>query len=182
MIPELDPTHGLLPPGRYRATRIEVRQRFVDGRGAHRQRLWQDWESATNLLRRHVHVNAAWLYGQFLSDDPEPQVVSCAYWAEDLELAKAHLNPTSVHTLAAFAQRGKVRRIVGVQVDTQLLAWHCQPDPNTEDRYLTPYLERRGQVDDYLQRIRCGTRGSIPARDDALPRRGYVEVIVDDYQ
>jgi hypothetical protein len=69
-----------------------------------------------------------------------------------------------------------------VQVDTQLLAWHCQPDPNTEDRYLTPYLERRGQVDDYLQRIRCGTRGSIPARDDALPRRGYVEVIVDDYQ
>jgi hypothetical protein len=50
-----------------------VQQRFVDGRGAHRQRLWQDWASATNLLRRHVHVNAAWLYGQFLSDDPEPE-------------------------------------------------------------------------------------------------------------
>jgi hypothetical protein len=86
-----------------------VHQRFVDGRGALRRRLWQDWESATNLLRRHVHVNAAWLYGQFLSDAPDPQVVSCVYWAEDLELAKAHLNPASIKLLAAFAERDKVR-------------------------------------------------------------------------
>lgn len=182
LIPELDPSHGLLPPGRYRATRAEVHQRFVDGRGTHRQRLWQDWESATNLLRRHVHVNAAWLYGQFFSDDPEPGLVSCVYWAEDLELAKAHLNSSSVSILHAFAQRGKVRRVIGAQVDTQLVAWHCQPDTQIEDRYLRPYLQRRGQVDDYLQRMYLGLRGSQPARQDALPRQGYVEVIVDDYQ
>lgn len=182
MIPELDPAHGLLPPGRYRATRDDVHQRFVDGRGARRQRLWQDWESATNLLRRHVHVNAAWLYGQFLSDAPDPALLSCVYWAEDLELAKAHLNPASIKLLAAFAQRGKVRQTLGVQVDTQLVAWHCQPDTSTDDHYLPEYLQLRGHVDDYLQRIHSGPRGSQPARQDALPRRGYVEVIVDDYQ
>lgn len=182
MIPDLDPRHGLLPPGRYRATREEVHERFVDGRGVHRERLWRDWRVATSLLRRHVHVNAAWLYGRFLSDDPEPEVVQCLYWAEDLELGQAHLDPSSANILRAFSQRGKVRDIVGVRVETHLVAWHCQPDTNNEDHYLSPYLERRGQVDDYLQRMRCGPRGSVLAREDALPRRGYVEVIVDDYQ
>ncbi|WP_343576929.1 hypothetical protein [Mycobacterium sp.] len=182
MIPELEPPGGLLPPGRYRATRVEVYQRFVDGRGEHRQRVWRDWESATSLLGRHVHLNACWLYGRFLSDDPEPEVVSCVYWAEDLELSKAQLDPASANILRAFAQRGTLRRIVGVQVDTSVVAWHCQPDPEIEDRYLPPYLERRGRVDDFLQRTRCGPMGSPPVREDALPRCGYVEVIVDDYQ
>ena len=134
------------------------------------------------LLCRHVTVNAAWLYGQFVSDDPDPEILSCVYWAEDLELAKARLNPSSATILAAFAQRGKVRRTVGLQVDTYLMAWHCQPDTSIEDRYLAPYLQRRGWVDDHLQRMRWGPRGSPPSREDALPRRGYVEVIVDDYQ
>ncbi|GAB4986810.1 hypothetical protein MAHJHV61_29380 [Mycobacterium avium subsp. hominissuis] len=67
-------------------------------------------------------------------------------------------------------------------MDTSVVAWHCQPDTEIEDRYLPPYLERRGRVDDYLQRIRSGPMGSPPARQDALPRCGYVEVIVDDYQ
>lgn len=182
MIPDLDGTDGLLPPGQYRANRVEVYERFVQGRGAHRRRLWADWESATSLLRRNVHVNAAWLHGAFLSHEPEPEVVSCVYWAEDVELGQARLNPTSATVLLAFAQRGKVRRTVGAQVDTLLMAWHCQPDPAIEDRYLAPYLQRRGVVDDHLQRNRCGPRGSQPVRDDALPRCGYVEVIVDDYQ
>jgi hypothetical protein len=110
------------------------------------------------------------------------RVVSCVYWAEDVELGKARLDRTSAIILQAFAQRGKVRRIIGVQVDTLLMAWHCQPDTSIGDRYQAPYLQRRGMVDDHLQRIRCGPRGSHPAREDALPRCGYVEVIVDDYQ
>jgi hypothetical protein len=182
VIPDLDPRQGMLPPGRYRATRDEVYQRFVHGQGTVRGRLWRDWGSATTLLCRHVHVNAAWLYGRFLSEDPEPEVVSCVYWAEDLELGKANLDPTSNTILRAYAQRGMVRDIVGVKVDTHLVAWHCQPDPQTEDRYHSPYLVRRGRLDDVLQRIRSGPRGSQPAREDALPRRGYVEVIVDDYR
>jgi len=182
VIPELDPSGGLLPPGRYRASRAEVYQRFVDGRGERRQHLWRDWESATSLLGRHVHVNACWLYGRFLSEEPEPEVVSCVYWAEDLELSKAHLDPASANILRAFAQRATLRRVVGVRVDTSVVAWHCQPDTEIEDRYLPQYLERRGRVDDYLQRMRSGPMGSPPVRQDALPRCGYVEVIVDDYQ
>jgi hypothetical protein len=129
-----------------------------------------------------VHVNAAWLYGPFLSDQLKPDVVSCVYWAEDLELSKAHLDPASANILRAFAQRGTLRRVAGLQVDTFLVAWYCQPDAQIEDHYLPGYLERRGRVDDYLQRMRYRPTGSPPVREDALPRCGYVEVIVDDYQ
>jgi hypothetical protein len=182
VIPELDPSRGLLPPGRYRASRAQVYGRFVDGCGEQRGRVWRDWESATSLLCRHVHLNAAWLYGPFLSDQPQPDVVSCVYWAEDLELSKAQLDPASANILGAFAQRGMLRRILGLRVDTFLVAWHCQPDTQIADHYLAGYLQRRGRVDDYLQRMRSGPTGSPPAREDALPRCGYVEVIVDDYQ
>lgn len=109
---------GALPPGRYRATKDQVRARFVDGRGPRRARLWRDWQSVTNLLARHVRVNAAWLYGPFLSEAADPAVVHCVYWAEDLELGKAELDPTVKSLLRAFALPGQVRRLVGVQVDT----------------------------------------------------------------
>jgi hypothetical protein len=42
VIPDLDPSRGLLPPGRYRADRVEVFERFVDGRGEQRQRVWRN--------------------------------------------------------------------------------------------------------------------------------------------
>lgn len=180
MLPEPG-ANGALPPGRYRATKDQVRARFVDGRGAQRVRLWRDWQSTTNLLTRHVRVNAAWLYGPFLSEAADPAVVHCVYWAEDLELGKAELDPTVKSLLRAYALPGQVRRLVGVQVDTQLAHWHCQPNPQVRDDYYAQYLSRRGYVDDLLQRIASDPLGMSRAREDALPRRGYVEVIIDDY-
>ncbi|BBB40374.1 DUF6932 family protein [Mycobacteroides abscessus] len=181
MIPELSPEYGLLPAGRYRTTREEVRTRFVDGRSERRAKLWSDWEMAITLLGHHVPINAVWLHGTFLSDADQPQPVQCLYWVEDLELGKARLDPVSGPLLRAFAMPGEVRRIVGVQVDTQLVPWHCQPDPQDPDDYYAPYLQRRGMVDDLLQRVAAGPVGAARTRIDALPRRGYLEVIVDGY-
>ncbi|AWG52263.1 hypothetical protein P5V93_15035 [Mycobacteroides abscessus subsp. abscessus] len=181
MIPELDPEHGLLPAGRYRSTRDEIHARFVDGRDQRRAELWRHWELATTLLGHHVPINAAWLHGTFFSDSIEPQPVQSLYWAEDLELGKARLDPISGPLLGAFAMPGEVRRIVGVQVDTQLAQWHCQPDPQDSDDYYAPYLHRRGMLDDLLQRVASGPAGAARTRLDALPRRGYLEVIIDGY-
>ena len=181
MIPELDHPVGYCRPAATRPAGLRYTSDSSTA-GEHRQRVWRDWESATSLLGRHVHVNACWLYGRFLSDEPEPEVVSCVYWAEDLELSKAHLDPASANILRAFAQRATLRRVVGVRVDTSVVAWHCQPDTEIEDRY----LPRIGS-DEAGSMITCSECVSGPT---GSPRRartrchaaGYVEVIVDDYQ
>ena len=181
MIPELSSEHGLLPAGRYRTTREEIHARVVTGRGARRAKLWGDWELATTLLGQHIPINAAWLHGTFFSDVPDPQRVQCLYWAEDLELGKARLNPVSGPLLRGFSKPGQVHKIVGVEVDTQLVPWHCQPDPQDPDDYYPAYLQRRGMLDDLLQRVASGPLGATRTRLDALPRRGYLEVIIDGY-
>jgi hypothetical protein len=171
----------MLPPGRYRVARSEVYDRFVDGRGQKRVDLWSDWQTATRLLGRCVPLNAAWLYGSFLSDADDPAAVQCVYWAEDFELGKARLDPAIAKVLRAFASPGEVRRAVGVNVDTALAGWHCQPDLRQHDEYLMQYMTRRGALDDLLQRTSSGLRGVAPVREDALPRRGYAEVIIGGY-
>ncbi len=171
----------MLPPGRHRVTQDEIHTRFVDGRGQHRAALWEDWEAATSLLGRCVPLNAAWLYGPFLSDIDDPAAVQCVYWAEDHELGKARLDPAVANVLRAFALPGQIRRVVGVNVDTALVAWHCQPDMRNRDEYFAQYAKRRGEFDDLLQRVASGSRGASPAREDATPRRGYVEVIIGGY-
>ncbi|MEB3064372.1 DUF6932 family protein [[Mycobacterium] zoologicum] len=180
MIPELA-SGGALPPGRYRATGNQLHATFVEGRGQARADLWRDWRTATNLLGRHVHINAAWLYGPFLSAATTPEAVHCVYWAEDLELDKARLDDTARNLLRAFALPGEVRRIVGLKVDTQLAAWHCQPDLSARDDRYTQYAKDRGTMDDLLQRIASGPVGAGLGRANAWPQRGYMEVIVGDY-
>ena len=180
MLPESGPD-GMLPPGRYRMTRDEVRARFVDGRGTQRAALWRDWEAATSLLGRTVAINAAWLHGAFLSNADQPPTVQCVYWAEDHELGKARLDPTAAKVLRAFALPGEVRRVVGVKVDTGLAGWHCRPDMRDRDERFAQYALRRGEIDDLLQRSSSGLRGAEPVREDAVPRRGYVEVIIGGY-
>ncbi|MGV9798331.1 DUF6932 family protein [Mycobacterium sp. NPDC003449] len=180
MLPELGPD-GVLPPGRYQVTRDEIHTRFVDGRGDRRAALWRDWEVTTRMLGRHVPLNAAWLHGPFVSDFDDPASVQCVYWAEDHELGKARLDPVVAKVLRAFALPGEVRRVVGVKVDTALVAWHCQPDIRNRDEYFAQYTARRGEVDDLLQRVPSGPRGAAPVREDAVPRRGYVEVLIDGY-
>lgn len=171
----------MLPPGRYRSTKEELHARFVDGRGEYRAELWRDWESATNLLERQVPVNAVWLHGAFVSDAAAPESVQCVYWAEDIELNRARLDDPVAKMLGAFALPGKIRSLLGFRVDTRLLHWHCQPDMTYRDQYYADYARNRGEVDDHLQRVAAGSRGAESVREDALPRRGYAEVIINDF-
>lgn len=180
VLPELGPD-GMLPPGRYRATGDELHARFVAGRGERRAQLWRDWMSATKVLGRLVPVNAVWLHGSFVSDAPAPEWVQCVYWAEDVEVNSAGVKPPVAKALSAFAAPGKVHEALGVKVDTRLLHWHCQPDMRFRDEYYATYTMFRGEMDDQVQRVASGLRGSEPAREDAFPRCGYVEVIIRDF-
>ena len=177
VIPQIGPDETL-PPGRYRATRDELHTRFVDGHDPMRALLWRDWTSATNLLGRYVHLNAAWLYGPFLSTAAQPRTVNCLYWAEDVELDKAFLDATAARFLRVFAVPGHIRRLTGLKVDTHVAAWHCQPDLKARDDRYDRYTQHRGTMDDLLQRA---VTAGVATRADAWPQRGYVEVIIDDY-
>lgn len=180
MLPELE-AGGALPPGRYRANHEQLHARFVAGQGPARGLLWRDWIAATNLLGRYVHVNAAWLYGPFLSETSELDTVHCLYWAEDLELDKARLEHAATKVVGAFAMPGQVRHLLGLKVHTHLAAWHCQPDLKASDGRYAQYTQDRGALDDLFQRINATTPEAGSVRGDAWPQRGYVEVIIGDY-
>ena len=77
MIPEVDPASGHLPPGRYRATYGEVKERFCDGHAFAESRtrfaLWSGldrylaaWFVAEQQLGSPVLL-AIWMGGSYIS-------------------------------------------------------------------------------------------------------------------
>ncbi|ASW99448.1 hypothetical protein CKJ56_04910 [Mycobacterium intracellulare subsp. chimaera] len=182
MIPPLTNPTGVLPLGRYPATVDEIRQTFVDNKAARRQEVWDDWNKATALLRSHVPVCAVWLSGSFLTQKDEPDDVDCVYWVEDTEISRARLNRVSAAVIDIFAQKDALRNLVGLRVDTFIVPWHCSPDPAVATIATASYFQNRGHWDDFWQRMRSGAKGAQAVRADALPRRGYLEVILDGFR
>ncbi len=183
MIPKLDHATGYLPVGRYPATVSEVEAQFVTGRSPRRSEVWGHWQQATELLRSHVEVLSAWIGGSFLSVTDEPDDIDCVYWVEDLELSKAGLNPDSHAILGAFARQKVIRQTLELRVDTFLVPWHCQENlSELSSDYSQVYYRQRGYWDDFWQRRRSGGKYDPPRREDALPRRGYLEVMLDGYR
>ncbi len=179
MIPAFDAATGALPPGRYRTTPGEVAGCLATN--PHRRDLWTQWRAATELLSRHVPVLAAWISGGFVSDREDPDDVDCVYWVEDLELNQAALRPDSNRIIEIFARKGSLRELVGLRVDTFVAPWNCCPDLE-HSTYLTKhYWAGRGQWDDFWSRMRSSGKGAPAARADAVPRRGYLEVIIDGF-
>ena len=173
---------GQLPVGRFRCDIAEIEQRFVAdpslAASTTRSQIWTEWNTATAAIRSYVEVCAVWLSGSFLSGKVDPGDLDCVYIIEDaLFDAAASADPTG----AAFLDR-VVRNTLGLQLDTFVLAWRPNPLAGPRDARDYDYLWRRGYWDDFWQRLRSGAKGAAPVRADALPRRGYAEVILDDFR
>ena len=179
MIPAFDPASGALPPGRYQTTVGEVAACLATN--PHRQDLWLQWRAATELLSRHVPVLAAWISGGFVSDREDPDDVDCVYWVEDLEFGQAALRPDSHRIIEIFAQKGMLREHVGLQIDTFIAQWSCCSDLGNSSYLTKQYWASRGHWDDFWSRMRSSGKGAPAVRADALPRRGYLEVIIDGF-
>lgn len=182
LIPGLDASTGALPAGRYPATLAEIQAEFVDGKGPVRERVWYDWLKATELLQRHVAVLAAWVGGSFFTSKDEPDDIDCVYWVDYMALKIAQLNPTSAHMVEVFSKKDQIRKLVGLRVDTFVVAWNCCPDITQAMPDTREYWRARGHWDDFWARMRSGPKGAPAARTDALPRRGYLEVIFDGFK
>lgn len=184
MIPALEPS-GLLPLGRYPATRREITQRFVDApefaASGTRREVWTHWLEATDRLRTLLPVCAAWLGGSFLTARQDPDDVDAVYLIDTREAFQLRVrDPDGARVLAVFAMGDELRKRSGLRVDTFVLEWPLLPGPVPNALFGQQYLASRGYWDDFWQRTRTGAKGTLdPA--DALPRRGYVEVILDGW-
>lgn len=167
---------GVLPLGRWPATVGEIETAFVTGQSAKRQEAWNDWLELTDALRDVVTLPAAWLGGSFFTDKDEPGDLDSVYvieWA----VAKAALlspDPRRAQLVQAVADN-QVKAIFGLSVDSFILEWWPTPGPKAH-AWTRGYRERRGYWDDLWSR-----RRSSDPRRDAVPSRGYVEVIFDGY-
>ena len=181
VLPQLD---GLsIPPGRFRASLEEVATTWLDapeiGHSTTRRLIWDHWMEAKERLRDAVPVAMVWLSGSFLSPKPDPDDLDCVWVIDETLLAVARMEPDRKRLIGLFADNQL--KTVGMRVDSFVLAWRRRPEIAPRDQRDHEYLHSRGYWDDFWQRTRTGTKGAEPHRDDALPRRGYLEVVLDGF-
>ncbi len=166
---------GSLPMGRWPTTVDEIEATFVAGQSSKRAQLWSDWLELTAALREVLPaVPAAWLSGSFLTDHQDPGDVDSVYIIEWPVLKGVHANAERAAFVGAVADN-KVKELFGLSVDSFILEWW--PAAGTLPRpWARQYRDQRGYWDDLWSRQR-----SKDPREDSIPRRGYVEVILDGY-
>ena len=166
---------GNLPLGRWPATVDEIENTYVLGLSDKRQQIWRDWLELTTALRDALTtVPAAWLSGSFFTDKSEPGDIDSVYLIEWSILWAARTDAPRAQFLEVVAA-SQVKDLFGLNVDSYILEWVPSSGPETAS-WARQYLENRGYWDDLWSRSR-----SSDARLDAIPRRGYLEVILDGY-
>lgn len=182
MLPSLDPIAGLLPQGRHVCTTAEVEIAFVKDvaffGSPTRADLWSEWNTALAVLQSSVTVHAAWLGGSFTTSKFDPEDIDVTFVINGEDLRQRGINDQRIVSL--FKGGGLVKSSLGLRIDSYTIPW--------EPYLLGPvfpihaeYFRARGYWDDWWQRARQAPKGSPPQPGDAVPRRGYLEVLLSDY-
>lgn len=185
MIPALDPATGLLPPGRHVCTEAEVEAAFVAAPefsgSLTRSGIWDHWLQARELLQRSVLVHAAWIGGSFTTSKIDPEDIDASFVINADNYRQREVPDQQVVSL--FNTGSHVKAVLGLRVDSYVIPWECvsQPLPAGLNMVHDMYYWARGYWDDWWQRYRTGGHGSPPVPADAIPRRGYLEVLLSDY-
>mgnify|MGYP001188826815 CR=1 FL=1 len=181
-VPAIDATTGHLDVGRHGATLDELKARFVDApeyaQSMTRRSIWSDFESATAGLRGRLPVAWVWISGSFISTKLDPDDIDVIYWCEDVNLDSVS-DLRDKFMIELFATNA-LRATFNLRVDSRIGRWHIRPEPGIQDTTEHHnYAKQRGFWDDFWLRRRSGPKGSPAVREDALARRGYVEVFLD---
>lgn len=176
VIPNCDETG--LPLGRWPAVPSDL-QVFADlPDAAHRNKILADWTTVTDAVRDAVgSVPACWLSGSFFTTKERPGDIDCVYVVRHEALLAARADPDKAKFLQGIAGHG-ARDNFGLLVDVYFLEWWPRPGTfrGSDDRR-KGYLEDRGYWDDLWSRNKAGA-----ATESRLPRRGYLEVMLDGFQ
>ncbi|MBB2893433.1 DUF6932 family protein [Flexivirga oryzae] len=165
-----------LPHGRWACSPAEVEAAFVAGRGPERAAIWRDWLKALSLLKQLVGtVPAAWLSGSFLSSKLVPGDIDSVFVVEAADLQAVRQRPQDWSIVELLAGGNGAKDSLGLNVDSYILRWcpssGANPEPGTD------YYALRGYWDDLWVRAK-----DSDARRESIPRRGYVEVMIDGYK
>lgn len=174
----LPPLQGdYLPHGRWACTPTDIETAFVTGHGPERAAIWRDWLKALALLKHLVgSVPAAWLGGSFFTSKPVPGDIDSVFIvdADEIQTARRVLSPPDAQILCELGCGG-IKASLGLNLDSFILEW--EPTPTAGRTSSPDYYGNRGYWDDLWVRAR-----DSDTRLESIPRRGYVEVIIDGYK
>ncbi|MGE2690277.1 DUF6932 family protein [Mycolicibacterium pulveris] len=188
MIPELSGGH--VPPGRYRASLEEVRDRFVahpdfvesasrPGLFAGLIRYLVAWEQVQETTQADDRLlKAIWIAGSFASAEMNPGDVDLTVIVNGPVADSVAGQQGSGGIRKLTRHRGSVKAKYNVEVFP--VRWHPIEHPFDNsvdlDGDLAAYLSDRGKMDDWWQRCRVDGR-DVPTIESCETRRGYLEVI-----
>lgn len=168
---------GQIPMGRWVCTVDEAETEYVTGRAGDREAIWSEWQRLTRAVKQAVgEVAACWLSGSLFTDKPDPADIDCVYVIDTDQL---HVAAAADPRVAAFLVRvasGRVKHVYGMRVDSFILEWIPTSGP-ARTPGAEQYFEDRGYWDDLWSRVK-----DADLRLDSIPRRGYLEVIIDGYK
>lgn len=182
---------GLLPQGRYQCTQDEIEAFFVNdpafAASKSRRAIWQHWQTGLNLLMNAVTVHSAWIGGSFVTEKPNPRDIDVLFIVSEenratRSVADRQIIESFIHRLPDPLTRS-LKPAHGLLVDSYVINW--SPHNPTPAGKLTPlhsaYATERGYWDDWWTRKRLTAKGKPCVREDALPKRGFLEVILNGY-
>ena len=178
VIPELGP-HGALPLGRYLCELDEIESRFVTHQdfaaSSTRPGIWQDLLDVLAFLSvKRVRVAALWVAGGYTTTKIDPADIDVCVVVDAQRLA-------SQGALPFVSQLVSGQKAAGLKVDAFVVPWWPVELPTRGlSADVDLYNWYRGYWDDHWQRD--SPNRPPTTRDDALPRRGYLEVILDGYR
>lgn len=176
---------GHLEPGRARCSAEYVQGELVDADtfagSTTRPEIWEHWLSVVEVARELVgQVCCAWLGGSFTSTKVDPDDIDCVLVVESTLVDQVMAEGDDRSQLLAHIAGSRLREL-GLRVDSYLLSWVVNPEPAPMTLEARQYMANRGYWDDFWQRVRSGEKGDAACRRDALPLRGYLEVILDGF-
>lgn len=189
---DFDPGTGFLPPGRYSCTRAEAYAFLVTNprfsSSSTRQKLW---DSLQTFLSEFVYLeeqykdvlpgrllDRVWIAGSFVSAKVDPRNT-------DVTLV---LHEDAMHAVRGKPGAGILREsrdhwlnkysVSPVTLKYRPVASPFQNQGLTQEDW--KYYQDRGSWDDWWQRTRDSGPRRSPDLTTAVPRRGYLEVALDD--
>lgn len=151
-----------------------------------RHEIWSDFMLALDLLQEAALVHAVWVGGSFTTLKIDPSDLDACFFINRADLARRSEDDKKV--VATFSDRvddGSGRSVPahGLRVDSFVIKWRPYlldnagnlPQPYAE------YAQARGYWDDWWCRYPTNGKGGARHVDDGCPRRGYVEVILNDF-
>ncbi|MGP9034570.1 DUF6932 family protein [Glutamicibacter nicotianae] len=142
-----------------------------------RMLIWGHFIRATEMLRSSIDVAAVWIGGSFITNKPDPNDVDAVYILNENKYS--NLDVSGKQRVAGFGTDGWLFER-SIRVDSHILGWRPHAELDHRNPAQHEYLKSRGYWDDFLQRYAEDKKSPL-TEASAIPKRGYLEVILDGY-